>query len=88
MFDSPPGPDGHCNNKPAVRRAIAALCTFDNQILGKILTKFVSNWDGADLTTQTGATQWFERKIPLGKKDWILQLLIVLDILTAAFDFL
>ncbi|EGU73397.1 hypothetical protein FOXB_16094, partial [Fusarium oxysporum f. sp. conglutinans Fo5176] len=25
-------PDGHCGNKPAIRRAIAALCAFDGQI--------------------------------------------------------
>ncbi|RKK62815.1 hypothetical protein BFJ69_g16984 [Fusarium oxysporum] len=87
VFSSATGPDGLCNNKQAVRRTIAALCAFDNQILGKTLTKFVSDKDGIDLTAEGRAAEWFERRIPLGET-WIPQLLIVLDILAAAFDFL
>ncbi|RKK12598.1 hypothetical protein BFJ67_g18075, partial [Fusarium oxysporum f. sp. cepae] len=41
-YMSATGPDGFCENKPAIRRTIAALCTVDDQILGKALTSFVS----------------------------------------------
>jgi hypothetical protein len=42
-------PDGFCGNKPAIRRAIAALYTFNKQILGKTLTTFVSRQNDIDL---------------------------------------
>ncbi|KAF5701738.1 telomere-associated helicase [Fusarium mundagurra] len=35
VFSSATGPDSLCNNKQAVRRTIAALCAFDNQILAE-----------------------------------------------------
>jgi hypothetical protein len=60
VFRSATGPDGLCNNKQAGRRTIAALCVFDNQILGKTLTKFVSDRYGVDLTAEGQAAEWFE----------------------------
>ncbi|EXA29293.1 hypothetical protein FOVG_19202 [Fusarium oxysporum f. sp. pisi HDV247] len=80
-------PDGHCGNKPAIRRAIAALCAFDGQIFGKILTAFVSQKHDVDLTIDSQAAEWFEQKVPHGET-WVPQLLVVFDILVTAFDLL
>ncbi|KAM6506734.1 hypothetical protein FALCPG4_018851 [Fusarium falciforme] len=85
--DSAAGPDGLCENKLVIRRTIAALCTSDDQILGKALTKFISEKDGVDLTAESQAIEWFERKVP-HREAWVPQLLVVLDILVAAFDLL
>ncbi|KAH7248230.1 hypothetical protein B0J15DRAFT_562411 [Fusarium solani] len=85
--DSAAGPDGLCENKLVIRRTIAALCTSDDQILGKALTKFISEKDGVDLTAESQAIEWFERKVP-HRETWVPQLLVVLDILVAAFDLL
>ncbi|KAL5592631.1 hypothetical protein FOBRF1_013657 [Fusarium oxysporum] len=78
-------PDGHCGNKPAIRRAIAALCAFDGQIFGKILTAFVSQKHDVDLTIDSQAAEWFKQKVPHGET-WVPQLLVVFDILVTAFD--
>ncbi|EXL65481.1 hypothetical protein FOPG_18291 [Fusarium oxysporum f. sp. conglutinans race 2 54008] len=78
-------PDGHCGNKPAIRRAIAALCAFDGQIFGKILTAFVSQKHDVDLTIDSQAAEWFEQKVPHGET-WVPQLLVVFDMLVTAFD--
>ncbi|KAK2922712.1 hypothetical protein FoTM2_017565 [Fusarium oxysporum f. sp. vasinfectum] len=77
-------PDGLCGNKPAIRRAIAALCAFDEQLLGKTLTTFISRKNDVDLTIESHAVEWFERKVPHGET-WVPQLLIVFDVLVAAF---
>jgi hypothetical protein len=37
LKESPFG-DGECQNKPVVKRTIAALCAYDDQILGKYLS--------------------------------------------------
>ncbi|KAI8660040.1 Doublecortin domain-containing protein [Fusarium sp. Ph1] len=85
--DSAAGPDGLCENKLVIRRTIAALCTSDDQILGKALTKFISEKDSVDLTVESQAIEWFERKVP-HREVWVPQLLVILDILVAAFDLL
>jgi hypothetical protein len=84
-YTSTTNPDGFCGNKPAIRRTIAALCAFDEQILGKILTTFVSIKDNVDLTVESQAVEWFERKAPHGET-WVPQLLVVFDILMTAFE--
>jgi len=56
-YDSKPGPDGYCKNKPVVRRMIAALCAYDDQLLGKILTKLAVDYDGIDLASERQARQ-------------------------------
>jgi hypothetical protein len=49
--------DGLYSNKPAIQKAITALCIFDGQILGKILTTFVSRKDDMDLTIASQAVK-------------------------------
>ncbi|KAH7113061.1 hypothetical protein EDB81DRAFT_922310 [Dactylonectria macrodidyma] len=40
-LDSKPGPDGHCERKPVMKRVIAALCAYDDQFLGKLLADWI-----------------------------------------------
>ncbi|KAI3572849.1 hypothetical protein IWW34DRAFT_824118 [Fusarium oxysporum f. sp. albedinis] len=75
-YMSATGPDGFCDNKPSIRRTIAALCTVDDQILGKALTSFISKTYDTDLTLESQAAKWFEEKVPLGET-WVPQLLLV-----------
>ncbi|EMT67894.1 hypothetical protein FOC4_g10000150 [Fusarium odoratissimum] len=86
-YMSATGPDGFCENKPAIRKTIAALCTVDDQILGKALTSFVSKTYNTDLTLDSQATKWFEEKVPL-EETWVPQLLLAFDLLVRAFEFL
>ncbi|WXC51011.1 hypothetical protein QX201_010716 [Fusarium graminearum] len=67
-------PDGFCENKPAVRRTIAALCAVDDQVLGKALTSFVFKTYNADLTLESQAAKWFAANVPL-EETWVPQLL-------------
>lgn len=61
QFKEKPGPDGHCEHRPLIRQAIAALCTYDNQFLGKLLTKLASDRDNLDLSSEVDARKWFEQ---------------------------
>jgi hypothetical protein len=79
--------DGFCENKPAIRRTIAALSAVDDQVLGKALTSFVSKRYNTDLTKKGQATKWFEEKVPL-EETWVPQLLAAFDLLVRAFEFL
>ncbi|EWZ78938.1 hypothetical protein FOWG_16879 [Fusarium oxysporum f. sp. lycopersici MN25] len=86
-YMSATGPDGFCENKPAIRKTIAALCTVDDQILGKALTSFISKTYNTDITLESQATKWFEEKVPL-EETWVPQLLLAFDLLVRAFEFL
>ncbi|KAM0348439.1 hypothetical protein ACHAP4_010954 [Fusarium culmorum] len=78
--------DGFCQNKPAIRRTIAALGAVDGQVLGKAFTSFVSKRYNVDLTKKGQATKWFEEKVPL-QDSWVPQLLAAFDLLVQAFEF-
>lgn len=86
-YDSKPGSDGYCRNKPVVRRMIAALCACNDQFLGKILTEMALNYDGIDLASEKQAKQWFEQRILLPGDFWAPRLVYVSDQLITAFNF-
>lgn len=86
-YDSKPGPDGYCRNKPVVRRMVAALCAYNDQLLGKILTEVALDYDGIDLASESHARQWFEQRIRSPDDFWVPRLLHVLDQLILAFNF-
>jgi hypothetical protein len=83
-FDSKTGPDGHCENKPIIRQVIAVLCTYDDQFLGKLVTKIASDQGGADLSVDMEARAWFERRI-LIRDVWFPNMLLVFETLVVAF---
>lgn len=56
-YTSATDPDGLCGNKPAIQRAITALCAFDEQLLGKILTTFISRKNKVDLNIESQAVE-------------------------------
>lgn len=85
--DATNSPDGLCGNKETVRMTIAALCAWDDGILGKVLARVASDRDGIDLDSEHEARQWLERQNNLGPR-WIPQILVVFGILVSAFDFL
>ncbi|KAF5232826.1 hypothetical protein FAUST_8529 [Fusarium austroamericanum] len=80
-------PDRFCENKPAARRTIAALCAVDDQVLGKALTSFVFKTYNADLALESQAAKWFAAKVPL-EETWVPQLLVAFDLLVRGFEFL
>ncbi|KAG4279168.1 hypothetical protein FPRO04_13668 [Fusarium proliferatum] len=79
--------DGFCENKPVVRRMIAALCAYDDQILGKVLTRMTLDHEGMDLTSENQAKQWLEQRIRSPDDYWMSRLVYVLDQLITAYDF-
>lgn len=86
-YDAAPDPDGYCMNKPVVRRIIAALCAYDDQILGKALTKMALDHEGIDLTSESQARLWLEQRIRSQDDYWVSRLIYVLDQLIMAYDF-
>jgi hypothetical protein len=86
-YDAEPGLNGYCENGPVVRRMMAALCAYDDQLLGKILSKVALDSENINLEQECQARQWFERQIRLPNDDWVPGLLYVFDILLQAFTF-
>lgn len=86
-YDSITSPDGYCKNKPVVRRMVAALCAYDDQSLGKVLTKVVRVQDGVDIADEKQARRWFEQRVRSKDNYWVPRLLHVLDQLLMAFNF-
>lgn len=64
--------NGCCENGPAVRRMLAALCAYDHQLLSKVLSKVALNYE----------IGW---RSP--KDEWAPGLLLVLDVLLRAHEF-
>ncbi|KAG7411952.1 hypothetical protein Forpe1208_v009601 [Fusarium oxysporum f. sp. rapae] len=83
-YNTAPNPDGYYINKPAVHRIIAALYAYDNQILGKALTKMALDHEGIDLTSESQARLWLEQRIRSQDNYWVSRLIYVLDQLIMA----
>lgn len=86
LLSGAPYGDGKCQNKPVVKRTIAALCAYDDQILGKYLSERLRDENGVDPMAQNLVTLWFERLV-IRDGDEVLRLLFVFEMLTFAFDF-
>ncbi|KAK2471143.1 hypothetical protein H9L39_17374 [Fusarium oxysporum f. sp. albedinis] len=86
-YDAAPDHDGYCRNKPVVRRIIAALCAYDDQILGKALTKMALDHEGIGLTSESQARLWLEQRIRSQDDYWVSRLIYVLDQFIMAYDF-
>jgi hypothetical protein len=86
-YDAVSDPDGYCMNKPVVRRIIAALCAYDDQILGKVLTKMTLDHEGIDMASESQARQWLEQRIRSLDNYWMSRLVYVLDQLVMAYNF-
>lgn len=85
-YDSANGRDGFCENRSVVRRMIAALVTYDSQILGKVLTRLVLDHHGMNLGNEKEAKRWFEQRVRSTDGYWVSRQLHVLDLLILAFD--
>lgn len=57
------GRDSYYINKPVVRRIIAALYAYNDQILGKILTKITLDYKGINLASENQARRQFKQCI-------------------------
>jgi hypothetical protein len=79
--------DSYYKNRAVVRRIVAALCAFDNQMLGKVLTIIALDYDSIDLTFEAQARRWFEQRIRTHEGFWVSRLVLVLDQLLLAFKF-
>lgn len=86
LLSGAPYGDGKCQNKPVVKRTIAALCAYDDQILGKYLSERLRDENSVDPMAQNLVTLWFERLV-IRDGDEVLRLLFVFEMLTFAFDF-
>jgi hypothetical protein len=81
-----PFDDGACQNKPVVKRTIAALSAYDDQILGKYLSERLRDENDVDFMAQNLVASWFERRVRF-RDSSLLRLLFVFELLTSAFDF-
>ncbi|KJZ68433.1 hypothetical protein HIM_12177 [Hirsutella minnesotensis 3608] len=81
--------DGLCQNKPVVRRMMAALCAWDDQLLGKVLTKMTLEQDNVDITSEPSARRWFQGRLRIcGRGEfWASNMVCVLDQILSAYDF-
>jgi hypothetical protein len=86
QYDSAKGRDGFCGNRSVVRRMMAALLTYDDQILGKVLTRLVLDHSSVDLGSEKGAKGWFEQRVRSTDGHWVPRQLHALDLLILAFD--
>jgi hypothetical protein len=77
--------DGKCQNKPVVKRTIAALCAYNNQVLGKYLSERLRDENSLDFMAQNLVVFWFEQFVNF-HGDKVLRLLFVFDMLASAFD--
>lgn len=85
-LNTSPYGDGDCENKPIVKRTIAALCAYDDQVLGRFLSERLHNEDRVDFMAENHMAHWFKRSIHFnGRK--VLRLLFVFELLIRAFDF-
>ena len=78
--------DGFCDNKPVLRKTIAALCTYDEQVLGKALAVMVANRDQVDFTAENQVAYWFAGKVAY-QDGWIPRIFFVLEMLLWAWEF-
>jgi hypothetical protein len=86
LLKGSPFGDGKCQNKPVVKRTIAALCAYDDQILGKYLSERLRDENNVDFMAQNLVAFWFERRVSF-RDSSVLRLLFVFELLTSAFDF-
>ena len=86
LLKGSPFGDGECQNKPVVKRTIAALCAYDDQILGKYLSERLRDENDMDFMAQNLVAFWFERRVSF-RDNSVLRLLFVFELLTSAFDF-
>jgi len=79
-------PDGHCENRSITRDVIAALCSYDDQLLGKVLATKISKRDGVNFAAENQISYWFCGRIPF-KGEWVMRLLFVYEMLGYAYEF-
>ncbi|CRK28970.1 hypothetical protein BN1708_015430 [Verticillium longisporum] len=66
---------------------IAALLTYDDQILGTLLTRLLLDKCGVDLGNEKMAKGWFEQRVRTTNNNcWVSRQLHVLDLLILGFD--
>jgi hypothetical protein len=93
-FDPSLGTDGLCENKPTVRRTIAALWTWNGGVLGKAFTAFLALDKGIDIDAENHVRSWFEREVTtsldLGRASGVGEqtprLLFIFEALVAGFQ--
>ena len=69
-----------------MRRTIAALCAYDDQVLGKYLSERLRDENGVDLIAQNLVACWFKRRVGY-RESSVFRLLLVFKMLILAFDF-
>jgi hypothetical protein len=87
--DSKHHPDGFCEIKPIVRDTIAALCTYDGQILGKTLAKRIMDEHAVDFFAENQVAFWFKQQasVPYGSHPSVPRILLVFEMLVLSYDF-
>jgi hypothetical protein len=86
LLDSSPYRDGECENKPVVKRTIAALCAYNNQVLRKYLSEQLRDENSVDFMAQNLVAFWFKQCV-IFHSDRVLRLLFMFKMLTSAFEF-
>jgi hypothetical protein len=85
-LESKSGPNDHCENRPFLRDVVAALCSYDYQVLGKLLVAKISERDGVNFAAENQVFHWFCERVPF-KGEWVMRLLFVYEMLVYAYEF-
>jgi hypothetical protein len=64
---------------------IAALCSFDDQVLGKVLVEKITKRDGVNFAAENQVSFWLSGRVPF-KGCWIPRLIFVFELLLWAFE--
>jgi hypothetical protein len=85
-LESTSSPDGHCENRPVLRDVVAALCSYDDQVFGKLLVARIAERDGVNFTAENQVSHWFCGRVPF-KGEWVMRLPFIYEMLVYAYEF-
>lgn len=78
--------DGHCENKASIRRAIAALCAYNDQILGKVLIRWLRDIEHVDPMAENHIKYWMQKQV-MRRDQPIIRYVFLFELLNIAFKF-
>ncbi|KDN66651.1 hypothetical protein CSUB01_11688 [Colletotrichum sublineola] len=88
LFDPLLGVDRLCQNRPIIKRTIAALWAWEDGVLAKALMAFMQQSEGIDLLEERQVRAWFEKMVP--ETIYVIKttrLLFIFEFMVVGFDF-
>ncbi|GKT54377.1 hypothetical protein ColTof4_13832 [Colletotrichum tofieldiae] len=88
LFDPLLGVDGLCQNRPIIKRAIAALWAWEDGVLAKALMAFMQQSEGIDLLEERQVQAWFGKVVGgAGDPAETPRLLFLFEFMVLGFDY-